>query len=300
MSTHKDPSRERPSTYFVQDRSNQEELNRLQLQDQLVTAAMGGVLPEQPDPMSFGRVLDVGCGTGDWLIEAATTYPSISALVGVDVSDKMLAYARRQAEAQQVSDRVQFRVMDALRRLDFPDDSFDLVNLRFGMSYLRTWDWPSLLQEMGRVSQAGGVIRVTESEMIFESSSSALLQLTHLLFEAFCQAGHFFTPTGDGVTSQLARLLQQSGLKPVQTRAHAVEYRSGTASGQHFAEDMKHVFRTVVPYIRKWTSVPADYETIYQQALAELQQPDCVTTWRLLTAWGSSPRKKEQTMPMEG
>jgi hypothetical protein len=53
MSTPTDPRREHPSTYFVQDRSNEDELTRLQLQDQLVTASMGGVLPEQPDPAIF-------------------------------------------------------------------------------------------------------------------------------------------------------------------------------------------------------------------------------------------------------
>src|SRR5258708_31331709 len=37
-----EPKQEHPSTYFVQDRSNQEELNRLQIQDHLYTAGMGG------------------------------------------------------------------------------------------------------------------------------------------------------------------------------------------------------------------------------------------------------------------
>jgi len=293
MSTPTDPRREHPSTYFVQDRSNEEELTRVRLQDQMTTVGMGGVLPEQPDPAIFQRVLDVGSGTGDWLIEAAKTYPGMSLLVGVDVSSKMVEYAQAQAEAQHVSDRVQFRAMDALRMLEFPTDFFDLVNQRFGMSYLRTWDWPKLLQEYQRVSRPGGVIRVTESDLISESSSSALLQLTHMLCEAFCQAGHFFTHSEDGVTSELSRLLGQYGLQNVQTRAHTVEYRAGTPEGQSFYEDMKHGFRVLLPYIRKWTRVPDDYETIYRQALSEMQQPNFVATLRLLTAWGNKPPGKE-------
>ena len=140
MSTSNGPSREHPSTYFVQDRSNEEEMTRLQIQGQMITAGMGGVLPEQPRPASLQRVLDVGCGTGDWLLEVARTYPSISHLVGVDVSSTMIQYARAQAAAQHVDSRVQFHVMDALRMLEFPPASFDLVNQRLGMSYLRTWD----------------------------------------------------------------------------------------------------------------------------------------------------------------
>src|SRR5216684_216409 len=248
MSTPTDPRQEHPSTYVVQDRSNEEELTRLQIQDQMLTAGMGGVLPEQPDPTRFQRVLDVGCGTGGWLIEAAKTYPAMSLLVGADVSERMVEYARAQAEDQQVSDRVQFRAMDALRMLEFPTNYFDLVNQRIGASYLRTWDWPKLLQEFQRVTRPGGVIRVTESDLITESSSPGLTRLNQVFIEAFYGAGHLFTPDNNGVTSQLARLLQQYGLENVQTHAHALEYRGGTAEGQRFYEDSR-LGETLVPFI---------------------------------------------------
>jgi ubiquinone/menaquinone biosynthesis C-methylase UbiE len=288
MSTPTNPRRDLSSTYFVEDRSNKEELHRLQIQDQMVTTSMGGVLPEQPDPTIFQRVLDVGCGTGGWLIEAAKTYSTMSLLVGVDVSERMIAYAQAQAEAQQVSDRVQFRTMDALRMLEFPTEYFHLVNQRFGASYLRTWDWPKLLQEFGRVTRPGGVIRVTESDLITESSSTGLARLNQVFIEAFYGAGHLFTPDRNGVTSQLARLLQQYGLQNVQTHAHALEYRGGTAEGQRFYEDSR-LGETLVPFIRKWTRVPEDFQTLSQQVLSDMQQPDFVATWRLLTAWGNKP-----------
>ena len=294
--TPPDPRREHPSTYFVQDRSNEDELTRLILQDQMVTAGMGGVLPEQPDPTIFKRVLDVGCGTGGWLIETAKTYPGISLLVGVDVSSRMVEYARAQAEAQQVSDRVQFATMNALRMLEFPSDYFDLVNQRFGASYLRTWEWPKLLHEYQRVTRPGGVIRVTESDLITESSSVALIRLNQVFIEAFYGSGHLFTSEGNGVTSQLPRLLHQYGLQNVQTRAYTLHYRAGTTEGQRFYEDTR-LGETLLPFIRKWTRLPEDYQTLRQRALSDLQQPDFVATWSLLTAWGHKPRKKTAPMP---
>lgn len=288
MSNPTNPRREHPSTYHVQDRSNEEELTRLQIQDQMITAGMGGVLPEQPDPTMFQRVLDVGCGTGGWLIEVAKTYPSMSLLVGVDVSSRMLDYARAQAEAQQVSDRVQFGAMDALQMLEFPSGYFDLVNQRFAVSWLRTWDWPKLLQEYRRVTLRGGVIRVTESDMVIDNSSSpAMTRLFEIFLDALYRAGHLFTPDKNGVFSQLAHLLQQYGVQNVQTRAYTLEYRAGTPEGQHFSEDMQRAFRTTLPFMRKWSRVPNDYEMIYQQMLSEMQQPDFVAPWNLLTVWGN-------------
>jgi hypothetical protein len=62
------PRREQPSTYFVQDRSNEQELQRLLVQDQMITARMGGVLPEQDDPTALRRVLDVGLLRRHWPI----------------------------------------------------------------------------------------------------------------------------------------------------------------------------------------------------------------------------------------
>ena len=289
MSTPTDPRREHPSTYFVQDRSSEDELTRLQLQDQQVTAGMGGVLPEQLDPANFQRVLDVGCGSGDWLIQAAKTYPSMSLLVGVDISSKIMEYAQAQAEAQGVSDRVQFRTMDALRMLEFPTDFFDLVNQRFGASFLRKWDWPKLLSEFRRVTRPGGVIRVTEGDMAMESPSPALTRLFEIMLNAFYQAGHLFTPGSKGVTGDLAPLLRQDGLEQVQTHTYTPEYRVGTPEGQRFYEDMRLLFRTMAPFLRKWTRVPDDYETIYQQALSEMQQPDFVARGNMLTAWGNNP-----------
>ncbi len=298
MSTPTDPRQEHPSTYFVQDRSNEEELTRLQIQGQLFTALMGGVLPEQPDPTIFQRVLDVGCGPGSWLIEAAKTYPSMSLLVGVDVSSRIIAYAQAQAETERVSDRVQFRTMDAIRMLEFPRDYFDLVNQRSAASWLRTWDWPKLLQEFQRVCRPGGVIRVTEADFNVESSSPAFNRLNDMCLQALYQAGHYFTAEGNGVISQLARLLHQYGLQDVQTRACALEYRAGTPEGQHFVEDMRIAYRTIMPFLRKWIRVPDDHEAIYQRMLSEMQQPDFVARVDLLTAWGINPPKKKKTAPM--
>jgi len=280
--------KEQSGTYFVQDRQNKQELARVLLQDQMITTAMGGVLPEQSDPARFRSLLDIGCGSGGWLITVAQTYPVLS-LVGVDISQRMINYARTQATAQAVEERVTFQTMDALQALDFPNASFDLVNLRFGVSFLRTWDWPKLLDEMWRVTMPGGVIRLTDNYILHQSTSPALKRLDEIAVCTLFRAGHLFTQAGTGLTDHLDQLLIRHGCQPVQTRPYALEFRAGTPEGQTYVQDMAHVFQTTRPFIQKWGCAPQDYDAIYQQALAEMQQDTFRVTWNHLTAWGIKP-----------
>jgi ubiquinone/menaquinone biosynthesis C-methylase UbiE len=281
-----------PRTYFVQDRKNKKEFTRLALQDEMITAAMGGILPEQPDPTALRRVLDVGCGTAGWLIEAARTYPIMS-LVGIDISQRMIEYARAQAQACHVDHRIEFHVMDALQTLDFPTASFDLVNLRLSSSFVRTWDWPKILTELLRVTCPSEVVRVTDCQF-FQSNSPALTQLNEMLVCALFRAGHQFTQEMTGLTSRLAQMLEQYGCEQVQIKAYAIEYPAGTVEGEVFYEDMKLFFQTIRPFIQKWSCAARDYEVIYQQALGEMHQPDFHATWSFLTAWGRKPQQKSR------
>ncbi|HET8845881.1 MAG TPA: class I SAM-dependent methyltransferase [Ktedonobacteraceae bacterium] len=293
MSSPPNPRREHPSTYFVQDRSNQDELTRLQLQDESTTLAMGGTLPEQSDPERFQRILDIGCGTGNWLLEVAQTYPTISLLVGVDISGRMIEYAQSQALARGLDKRVQFHTMDVLRVLEFPNHFFDLVNQRFATSYLRTWDWPRLMQEYQRILRFGGILRLTEGDFAMEGTSPALVQLIDLLRDAFAQAGHFFDVHSNGIATDLVHVLTRYGFHDIQSREYNQVVRAGTSQGDHLVEDMRLAFRTTVPFLRKWSNLPDNYEAIYQQMVNETQQPNFATTGLMITAWGRKPPKEE-------
>ena len=132
-------------------------------------------------------------------------------------------------------------------------------------------------------------MRITESQMIMESTSPALIRLNELFLHTLYRAGHFFTPQSDGVTSMLASLLHQQGFKHIRTQSYRLNYQAGTPAGQHFCENMRYTFRTIRPFIHKWSRLPDDYEETYQHLLQEMQQPDFGATWNLLTAWGHTP-----------
>lgn len=292
-----DPRHQLPSTYFMRDRASRDEMTRLDIQNELMTDGMGGVLPEQPESVSFKRVLDIACGTGGWLIQAAKTYPAMTRLVGIDVNAHLIEHARARAQEEQVNDRVEFQVMDALLILEFPKGYFDLVNLRSGTSFMRTWNWPKLISEMQRVTRPGGVIRITEA-LRMHSNSTAVIHLMGLFGEAFFNAGHLFsevktedtvTEGSAGIANDLVRLLDQYGIHNIQTRISTGHYIPGTPTGQQYIEDLQLSGKNMLPFIRKWSGLPDDYDALCQEAVEATQRPDFSGSWDMLTAWGTTP-----------
>ncbi|HEX7733516.1 MAG TPA: methyltransferase domain-containing protein [Ktedonobacteraceae bacterium] len=277
---------EQPSTYIVQDRENQHELVRLTLQDQLLTASMGGVLAEQSDPAALRHVLDIGCGTGGWAIETALAYPEIELVAGIDISQRMIAYAREEAEGQQLGLRVEFHIMDALRMLEFPNRFFDLVNMRLGGSWLRTWEWPKLLSEIFRILRPDGIVRITEQEIMHQSSSDAGTRINRMVLSAFYRSGHLFTEESTGLTAKLPELVTQHGFSQIQTEAHALEYHAGTPEGKDYADNLISASHTLRPFLQKWGTISEDYDELCQQLVTEESGADFHSTWNFQTVWG--------------
>lgn len=69
-------------------------------------------LLERGLPRGDERVLDLGCGGGEWLLRALTTYPRLRA-EGVDISEGSLARALREARRLGVEDRLVLHREDA-------------------------------------------------------------------------------------------------------------------------------------------------------------------------------------------
>jgi len=98
------------------------------------------------------RVLDVACGTGVTALSAAARVSPGGAVLGVDLSNRMVETACRRA-MQTRCVNVRFERMDA-ERLELPDDSFDVALCALGLMYVPNPEHAIL--EMRRVLREGG------------------------------------------------------------------------------------------------------------------------------------------------
>jgi ubiquinone/menaquinone biosynthesis C-methylase UbiE len=103
------------------------------------------------------RILDVGCGGGQFALRLADRFTDIE-LVGVDLSPDQVARARKRT-----SGRVQLSFLEgSALDLPFAAEAFDLV---YSVGSLKHWPDPELgLRECARVAKSGARLFVMEGD----------------------------------------------------------------------------------------------------------------------------------------
>ncbi|MBX5448972.1 class I SAM-dependent methyltransferase [Thermogemmatispora sp.] len=289
-----------PGTTYPFNAEDEAELTRLAHQDQLITAGMGGLLPEGLMLPKGGRVLDLACGPGGWAIAVAAAFPTVE-VVGVDLSARAVAWATARARECGLNN-VRFQTMNIMEALTFPDATFDLINGRFMASFMLPAAWPRLLAECLRLLKPGGTIRLTETEGPL-TNSPAFEQLMALATQGLKKAGQSFSPDGrhGGMTPVLARLLRQAGFQDVRLRASAIEWSYGTPAHDSVFQDAIMTLELGRSfYFRLGLASETELARLYQQAIAEMQQEDFCGLWTMLTAWGRKPAEPQSASSQAG
>lgn len=130
-----------------------------------------------------GKVLDLGCGTGDLAITIAKSAKNVVQVTGLDFSSPMLDIAREKAVAAGVGDRINLVHADA-GNMPFPDGYLDRVGISFAFRNM-TYKNPlrdRYLGEVVRVLKPGGKFIIVESS---QPSNPAIKPLFHIFLKGF-------------------------------------------------------------------------------------------------------------------
>lgn len=132
------------------------EIDRLDFQHYMLRFLLrGNYFAPIQRPLS---ILDVGSGTNRWGMEMARQFPQAN-VIGVDLTET--------ATKGQVPDNYLY-VQGNVLKLPFDQPNFDLVHQRLLILALPSADWLKAIQELVRVTRAGGWIELVESTGLVE------------------------------------------------------------------------------------------------------------------------------------
>ncbi|MFR9118709.1 MAG: class I SAM-dependent methyltransferase [Merdibacter sp.] len=118
-----------------------------------------GMLPD----LNGLRMLDLGCGYG-WHCRYAIQHGA-SAVVGVDLSERMLERARSMGEDARIT-----YVHAAMETIDFPKANFDLILSSLAFHYVA--DYPGLLKKLHAVLRPQGQLLFSCEHPIFTAQGA--------------------------------------------------------------------------------------------------------------------------------
>jgi demethylmenaquinone methyltransferase/2-methoxy-6-polyprenyl-1,4-benzoquinol methylase len=100
-------------------------------------------------------ILEVGFGTGHCLVELAHAVGPAGKILGVDISENMLAQSRSLLEAEHLAERVELHCGDA-QHLPYATETIDGIFTSFTLELFDTPELPTVLAEWRRVLKPGG------------------------------------------------------------------------------------------------------------------------------------------------
>jgi len=277
------------STYIF--RSSVWETARLSLQHALLESVMSDLIPQGTTLPLLRDVLDLACGSGEWVVQFAEKYPGVH-VVGIDLDEERIEVARQAiftagSDNNGYPNNAEFLSMDVLKPLQFPDASFDYINGRLLFSFMPKDAWGHVLNECYRVLRPGGIIRLIEAELPY-TTSRAYEQFLSLLAHALHSASKSFSPTGrnSNITAVQKYLLRQAQFQPLSQRASCLNFSKDEPDYERAYQNTIAAFELLQDFLITMEIAPAqEIEDTYQQVLVEMKQPQFCGNEFFLTTW---------------
>lgn len=124
------------------------------------------------------RVLEIGYGTGNSIVNFGRQVGPDGHVSGLDISPGMQRVAQEKVEAEHLADRVELRVGDG-RDLPYASESFDAVFASFTLELFAPDDVPRVLAEIKRVLKPDGRLGIVSMSVVPEGEHESVLEKTY-------------------------------------------------------------------------------------------------------------------------
>ncbi len=250
---------------------------------QYILQIQGGRLHPECIPVNtMERVLDVGCGTGEWVFDLSKRYPKLH-IYGVDANEDALYRAKTQRNTDGLR-QIELRHMDLMHGLPIPDQYVDFVHMSRFARFVRSRSWPDIIKESIRVLRPDGWLNLVEMELC-EISSPACMTIHRSTLQARAQLGRSLDSSGMtlGVVQRLYGMMLDASLDEVGYELHTVDLGfTGGTTAQLFLSDMvRNAFVTKPLVVQQGILDANEFDKLVEQARVELQSPD-ICGWAIL------------------
>ncbi|KAJ7775145.1 S-adenosyl-L-methionine-dependent methyltransferase [Mycena metata] len=190
--------------------SDDQERQRLLLQHKTLRGIFGDKILFAPVSLgSEDKVLDVGTGSGTWILDLATSVDTSVSMVGVDIEPRLFPTTP--------PENFDFRVESVTRLPADWSNTFSLVHQRLLILALQTQEWPLAMQEVYRVLRPGGWIQIDESTPWYDEKcpGKPCMEKLTALYRCLARARNLYVDCTDDMTKMLA----QAGFVDIQTKS---------------------------------------------------------------------------------
>ncbi|WP_126597187.1 class I SAM-dependent methyltransferase [Dictyobacter aurantiacus] len=220
------------------------EVNRLDFQHYLLRQAMSGnyLAPlEQPS-----TILDVGCGTGRWMLEMAQQFPQAQ-VTGVDISPLS-------GSTIVFPPNCHFQQCDITRGLPFLPRSFDYVHQRFLVFALPLHLWPAVIRDLKRVTRPGQWIELTDADLSHNNPGPETSRILSWIDQAGKKRG-----LDIAIGSKLGELMEMEGVANVKVQKLVIPMGDwGGRIGKFLMKDFYGAAMTIKPLVLASTGVASE------------------------------------------
>ena len=167
------------------------------------------------------RLVDVGCGTGDFTRYLVRLCSGSCTAVGVDNKQQSLQAASADTRREGLSKQISYKLGDVLN-IPIADDYSDLTCCRTVLMHLQ--DPQKAVREMTRITKPGGLVAAIEGGRMIsflDPRDEQYTELSHEANQAWLKAVRRVEGKEFKIGERLPSIFQETGLHDIQSEIHA-------------------------------------------------------------------------------